>query len=148
MGAPAPYHLRIFLSSPGDVAEERRLAREVIAELQQQAWLELSCVLADTQKARARQAADHALALARRLEGPTVDRFVLYHALCRAASAAAQGGDLAAARSFYEGLGWRTNAAPDDDVVFFQAGGMVVALWSRSELATDSVSIDCPAPSL
>ena len=47
-------------------------------------------------------------------------------------------GDLAAARSFYEGLGWRTNAAPGDDVVFFQAGGMVVALWSRAELATDS----------
>ena len=36
-------------------------------------------------------------------------------------------GDLAAARSFYEGLGWHTNAAPDDDVVFFQAGGMVIA---------------------
>jgi uncharacterized protein len=47
-------------------------------------------------------------------------------------------GDLAAARSFYEGLGWHTNAKPDDDVVFFQAGGMVVALWSREELATDS----------
>ena len=46
--------------------------------------------------------------------------------------------DLAAARSFYEGLGWRTNAAPGDDVVFFQAGGMVVALWSRAELAEDS----------
>ena len=47
-------------------------------------------------------------------------------------------GDLAAARAFYEGLGWHTNAAADDDVVFFQAGGMVVALWSRAELATDS----------
>ena len=47
-------------------------------------------------------------------------------------------GDLAAARSFYEGLGWQTRAAPGDDVVFFQAGGMVVALWSRAELATDS----------
>ena len=47
-------------------------------------------------------------------------------------------GDLAAARSFYEGLGWHTNAAADDDVVFFQAGGIVVALWSRAELATDS----------
>ena len=46
--------------------------------------------------------------------------------------------DLAAARSFYEGLGWHSNAAPDDDVVFFQAGGMVVALWSRAELAEDS----------
>jgi hypothetical protein len=31
-----------------------------------------------------------------------------------------------------------TGAAPDDDVVFFQAGGMIVALWGRDELATDS----------
>jgi predicted lactoylglutathione lyase len=51
-------------------------------------------------------------------------------------------GDLAAARSFYEGLGWHSNAAPEDDVVFFQAGGMVVALWSRAELATDSGTED------
>ena len=46
--------------------------------------------------------------------------------------------DLARARAFYEALGWHTNAAPGDDVVFFQAGGMVVALWSRDQLAEDS----------
>ena len=46
--------------------------------------------------------------------------------------------DLARARAFYEALGWRTNAAPDDDVAFFQAGCMVVALWSRERLAEDS----------
>ena len=46
--------------------------------------------------------------------------------------------DLARARAFYEGLGWTTRAAPEDDVVFFQAGGMVVALWSRERLAEDS----------
>lgn len=46
--------------------------------------------------------------------------------------------DLARARAFYEALGWRTNAAPDDDVVFFQAGGMIVALWDRERLAEDS----------
>jgi uncharacterized protein len=46
--------------------------------------------------------------------------------------------DLGRARGFYEGLGWRTNAAPEDDVVFFQAGGLVVALWSRASLAEDS----------
>ena len=46
--------------------------------------------------------------------------------------------DLARARAFYEALGWRTNAAPDDDVVFFQAGGMIVALWDRARLAEDS----------
>ena len=46
--------------------------------------------------------------------------------------------DLARSRAFYEALGWTTRAAPDDDVVFFQSGGMVFALWSRSQLAEDS----------
>ena len=41
---------------------EARLARDLPEPLQLQAWLELSCVLADTQKARARQAAERALA--------------------------------------------------------------------------------------
>ena len=46
--------------------------------------------------------------------------------------------DLGRARRFYEALGWRTGAAPDDDVVFFQAGDMVLALWDRERLAEDS----------
>jgi catechol 2,3-dioxygenase-like lactoylglutathione lyase family enzyme len=46
--------------------------------------------------------------------------------------------DLARARAFYEGLGWTTRAAPGDDVAFFQAGGIVVALWDRASLAEDS----------
>ena len=46
--------------------------------------------------------------------------------------------DLPRARAFYEALGWRTGAGPDDDVVFFQAGGMVLALWDRAMLAEDS----------
>jgi len=46
--------------------------------------------------------------------------------------------DLERARAFYEALGWRSGAAPDDDVVFFQAGGMIVALWGREQLAEDS----------
>jgi catechol 2,3-dioxygenase-like lactoylglutathione lyase family enzyme len=46
--------------------------------------------------------------------------------------------DLARSRRFYEGLGWRTNAAPEDEVVFFQAGGMILALWGRDQLAADS----------
>ena len=46
--------------------------------------------------------------------------------------------DLARSRAFYEALGWATGAEPDDDVVFFQAGGMIVALWGRDELAGDS----------
>ncbi len=46
--------------------------------------------------------------------------------------------DLARARGFYEALGWTTGAEPGDDVVFFQAGGMIVALWDRAKLAEDS----------
>jgi uncharacterized protein len=46
--------------------------------------------------------------------------------------------DLARARAFYEALGWKTGAKPEDDVVFFQAGGMIVALWGRDQLAEDS----------
>jgi hypothetical protein len=52
--------------------------------------------------------------------------------------------DLGRSRRFYEGLGWKTNAAPEDDVAFFQAGEMVVALWSRSRLAEDSCVEDSP----
>jgi uncharacterized protein len=50
--------------------------------------------------------------------------------------------DLARARGFYERLGWRTGAAPEDDVVFFQAGGMIMALWSRASLAEDTAVTD------
>ena len=47
--------------------------------------------------------------------------------------------DLAKARKFYEALGWRTtNDAENEGVAFFQSGGMVLALWSREELAKDS----------
>jgi uncharacterized protein len=46
--------------------------------------------------------------------------------------------DLDRARRFYEGLGWQSGAAPADDVVFFQAGKMVISLWDRSTLAEDS----------
>ena len=51
-------------------------------------------------------------------------------------------GDLARSRAFYEALGWKTGAEPDDDVVFFQAGGMIVALWDRAKLAQDSTVVD------
>jgi uncharacterized protein len=50
--------------------------------------------------------------------------------------------DLQRARRFYEALGWTTGAAPDDDVVFFQAGGMIVALWDRDNLAEDTAVSD------
>ena len=50
--------------------------------------------------------------------------------------------DLPRSRRFYEALGWRPASDGDDDVVFFQAGGMVVALWSRDALAEDSTVAD------
>jgi catechol 2,3-dioxygenase-like lactoylglutathione lyase family enzyme len=50
--------------------------------------------------------------------------------------------DLARARHFYEQLGWRSRSAPDLGVVFFQAGSMVLGLWSREELAKDSGTHD------
>ena len=46
--------------------------------------------------------------------------------------------DLPRARRFYESLGWRTGAEPDDEVCFFAAGDMVLALWDRTRLAADS----------
>ena len=50
--------------------------------------------------------------------------------------------DLGRARSFYEGLGWSSSGDVADDVVFFQAGGMVLALWDRAKLAEDSAVTD------
>jgi uncharacterized protein len=52
--------------------------------------------------------------------------------------------DLERARRFYEALGWKTGADPGDDVVFFQAGEMIFALWDRARLAADSAVEDAP----
>ena len=49
--------------------------------------------------------------------------------------------DLGRAKAFYEALGW-SGSSPSEGVVFFQAGGMVVALWGREQLAEDSVAED------
>jgi len=38
--------------------------------------------------------------------------------------------DLGRARRFYEALGWTGAQQPDNEVVFFQAGGMVFGLWT------------------
>ncbi len=47
--------------------------------------------------------------------------------------------DLQRAVAFYRALGWApANDVEAQDVAFFQAGGMVVALWSRESLAEDS----------
>ena len=46
--------------------------------------------------------------------------------------------DLARARRFYEeGLGWK-RANKHDQVVFYQAGGMVLGLFGRDALAADA----------
>ena len=50
--------------------------------------------------------------------------------------------DLSRAKDFYQALGWRPSADSPDDVAFFQAGGMVLALWDRAKLAEDSVRRD------
>jgi uncharacterized protein len=39
--------------------------------------------------------------------------------------------DLSRARAFYEALGWTGAHQPDDEVCFFQAGGMVFGLWTQ-----------------
>jgi uncharacterized protein len=38
--------------------------------------------------------------------------------------------DLTRARRFYETLGWGGAQQPDDEVCFFQTGGMVFGLWT------------------
>jgi uncharacterized protein len=41
------------------------------------------------------------------------------------------------ARDFYTAMGW-TIGWTDDDVVFFEAGGLIFALWDRAKLTQDS----------
>jgi predicted lactoylglutathione lyase len=49
--------------------------------------------------------------------------------------------DIGRARAFYDALGWQ-GTSPDGEVVFYQAGGMIVALWSRELLREDSAVED------
>jgi uncharacterized protein len=46
--------------------------------------------------------------------------------------------DLKRSREFYERLGWRRSMVQAEGVVFFQAGGMALALFPRPELAKDA----------
>ena len=46
--------------------------------------------------------------------------------------------DLERSREFYERLGWRRSMAKAEGIVFFQAGGMALALFPRTELAKDA----------
>jgi predicted lactoylglutathione lyase len=45
--------------------------------------------------------------------------------------------DVPRAKAFYERLGWKV-AFTDGDIVMFQAGPMIVSLWSRAKLADDT----------
>ena len=49
--------------------------------------------------------------------------------------------DFDRARRFYAAMGFAGDS-PDGEVLFIQAGGMVLALWDRSKLATDSAVVD------
>ena len=46
--------------------------------------------------------------------------------------------DLKAARRFYKRLGWVASSASQGDIVFFSAGGVVLALYPRKALAKDA----------
>ncbi|SIR60918.1 VOC family protein [Microbacterium sp. RURRCA19A] len=51
--------------------------------------------------------------------------------------------DLERSLEFYERLGWRRHVdSVDREVAFFDVGGMVVAIWGREELASDSAVPD------
>jgi uncharacterized protein len=50
--------------------------------------------------------------------------------------------DVARSRSFYEALGFRAGKASQDSVTFFDAGGVVLALYGRAPLAEDATVED------
>jgi catechol 2,3-dioxygenase-like lactoylglutathione lyase family enzyme len=53
--------------------------------------------------------------------------------------------DLPRARRFYEdGLGW-TKGNVEDEVAFYQLNGLVLALWTRADLAEDAQVTDTGA---
>ena len=46
--------------------------------------------------------------------------------------------DLERSNGFYERLGWRRSMRESEGIAFFQAGGAVLALYPRQELARDA----------
>jgi catechol 2,3-dioxygenase-like lactoylglutathione lyase family enzyme len=46
--------------------------------------------------------------------------------------------DLARSTTFYEALGFRRKARKAEGVAFFEAGGVILSLWSNQELAKDA----------
>ena len=46
--------------------------------------------------------------------------------------------DVARSRAFYTALGWEPALEPDGRVIFFQAGGVVFALWAREDMEAET----------
>ena len=46
--------------------------------------------------------------------------------------------DVARSRAFYTTLGWEPALEPDGRVIFFQALGMVLALWAREDMEAET----------
>ncbi len=49
---------------------------------------------------------------------------------------------MARSRAFYEALGWTASNLSNDNVTFFQAGGVVFGLYGHAALAEDAVVRD------
>lgn len=54
--------------------------------------------------------------------------------------------DLVAARAFYARLGWRESSSSQDGVAFFDAGGVVFALYGWDALAEDAAVVEKGVP--
>ena len=52
--------------------------------------------------------------------------------------------DVATSTAFYRRLGWRLTNAGNEEVSFFALDGIVLAVWSRAELAGDAKVADTP----
>jgi uncharacterized protein len=52
--------------------------------------------------------------------------------------------DVDRSRRFYEALGWKASSASQPSVTFFQANGLVLALFGRADLAKDAGVEDRP----
>lgn len=53
--------------------------------------------------------------------------------------------DIVRARRFYEALGFVASAHSQPSVTFFSAGGVVLSLFGRAELARDAEVVDSPS---
>jgi catechol 2,3-dioxygenase-like lactoylglutathione lyase family enzyme len=52
---------------------------------------------------------------------------------------------MARSRKFYEGLGFTASPASQESVTFYEAGGVILALFGRSDLAQDACVPDTPS---